>query len=304
MKRFIITTSVFVSILFIIIFVVSRDYHFSDTKSGYMDALIDKHKFAEKCLSPKIIFVGGSNLAFGIDSKKIENTIGLPVVNLGLYSSLSLPFMINEVKFIAKSSDIVIFSPEYYLETEGDYRLQKLASRNFPLANNFFEQNYYKEIKQNFINNISQLFTSSKQDTSIYSRDAFNENGDVVSHLNCSPSFSSKLNGSKRIMIYRHYEGIELLNAFSAYAKANNIKVYFLYPNYPELEFSLSKDTIKKYSYDIDNELHIRVLNKPEDFVFDNSLFFDSIYHLNKEGRNQRTQKLIELIKEESKAWK
>ena len=41
---------------------------------------------------PKIILIGNSNLAFGIDSEKIENSVGMPVVNLGLHGSLGNEF--------------------------------------------------------------------------------------------------------------------------------------------------------------------------------------------------------------------
>jgi hypothetical protein len=53
---------------------------------------------------------------------------------------------------------------------------------------------------------------------------------------------------------------------------------------------------------DLSNNLKIEILNKPSDFVLPDSLFFDTVYHLNKKGREIRTKKLIEIIKKSTNA--
>ncbi|HPG73671.1 MAG TPA: hypothetical protein PLM49_05215, partial [Bacteroidales bacterium] len=63
-----------------------------------MAAIIDKHKRIDSIKSPKIIFAGGSNLPFGIDSKMIQDSLHTPVVNLGLHAGLGLDFMLNELQ--------------------------------------------------------------------------------------------------------------------------------------------------------------------------------------------------------------
>ena len=63
-----------------------------------MAAIIDKHAHADSIKAGKIILAGGSNLAFGIDSKQLEETLGMPVVNLGLHAGLGLHFILEELK--------------------------------------------------------------------------------------------------------------------------------------------------------------------------------------------------------------
>ena len=53
---------------------------------------------------------------------------------------------------------------------------------------------------------------------------------------------------------------------------------------------------------DLSNNLKIEILNRVSDFVFPDSLFFDTVYHLNKKGREIRTKKLIEIIKKSTNA--
>jgi hypothetical protein len=40
----------------------------------------------------------------------------------------------------------------------------------------------------------------------------------------------------------------------------------------------------------------LRMMSAPEDFVFPKRLFFDTVYHLKQEGRQLRTQKVIEQL--------
>ncbi len=63
--------------------------------------------------SPRIVFVGGSNLAFGLDSKRIEDSFNLPVLNYGLHAGIGLKFMVDDVEQYVRKGDIVIFVPEY-----------------------------------------------------------------------------------------------------------------------------------------------------------------------------------------------
>lgn len=52
---------------------------------NYQASLIDKVERLESIQEPKIVLIGDSNLAFGIDSERIEEAFGMPVVNMGLH---------------------------------------------------------------------------------------------------------------------------------------------------------------------------------------------------------------------------
>jgi len=44
-------------------------------KKSLMFAQLDKNKLLKETLSPRIIFIGGSNISFGLDSKKIKDSL-------------------------------------------------------------------------------------------------------------------------------------------------------------------------------------------------------------------------------------
>ncbi|MBQ1417510.1 MAG: hypothetical protein IIY91_09450, partial [Selenomonas sp.] len=80
----------------------------------------------------------------------------------------------------------------------------------------------------------------------------------------------------------------------------NGIKVYATWPNYlwKEKEFT-GKDldgihAIEKFYHEHD----VEILGNYTDCLYDAELFYDTIYHLNEEGKRIHTDYLIELLKE------
>jgi len=85
----------------------------SRSQDEYVAALIDKDELLGSTLGPRFLFVGGSNLAFGLDSTMVEEAAGLPVVNCGLHANLGLQFMLNRARIHLTEGDIVVLCPEY-----------------------------------------------------------------------------------------------------------------------------------------------------------------------------------------------
>ena len=63
------------------------------------------------------MIIGGSSVAFGIDSAEIEGATGMKVVNFGLYATLGTKLMTDLARDFIKKGDIVIFSPEIDSQT-------------------------------------------------------------------------------------------------------------------------------------------------------------------------------------------
>jgi len=80
----------------------------------YAAATGDKRRHLAACPSPRIIFVGGSSVAFGFDSR-VAAQAGLHPVNMGHNRSLGLRFMLAQVRGALRRGDVVVVSPEYSL---------------------------------------------------------------------------------------------------------------------------------------------------------------------------------------------
>ena len=269
---------------------------------GYISAMIDKHNRTEQLKGPKIIFTGGSNIAFGNDSERIESEFKVPVVNLGLHVGLGLNFIISELQSLVNPNDVVFLSLEYFIEKDGDYNLQKHVSKLHSKASAFYNFNIINEIESHINKTRENLKNKksleSKNNEEIYIRKGFNKYGDVTSHLNVEP-----LNDiGTELLNYRYWDGIDALNNLNEFAKSRNICIFYLFPPYSKSVFKINEDVIRRHFNDLKKNIEIEIIGTPQDFAFDDSLYFDHYYHLTIEGRKFRTTKLIELIKNNSKA--
>ena len=58
--------------------------------TSLLTAHVDKMERLRATPSPRVVVVGGSNVAYGIDSSRLEASLGRPVVNLGTSGGLGL----------------------------------------------------------------------------------------------------------------------------------------------------------------------------------------------------------------------
>lgn len=68
---------------------------------------------AERITKPKVVFVGGSNLLFGIRAEALGERIGRPVVNYGWIGPLGLDVIAERAGEIVRPGDWVVIAPEY-----------------------------------------------------------------------------------------------------------------------------------------------------------------------------------------------
>jgi hypothetical protein len=278
---------------------------------GYMSGLKIKHQRAKEITQPKIMFVGGSSLAYGMDSELVEKTLLVPVVNLGLHGGLGVSFMLNQAKKLLKKGDIVFISIEYFMG-EGDYKLIEKTCLEFPEVADIREFSIKQEIKLHLSETRADLVKyvedkpkKRKLDPNAIGWTAnlkknynplreFNKYGDYTQHLNRKGWYKRRSDESK--FQYRYWEGIELLNKFHVAAKEKGADVFFIYPPLAKEVYDLHVTMINKFSKDLNNDLDFEVLNTPEDFVFENRYFYDTHYHLIDKGREIRTKKQLEFF--------
>ncbi|MCX6241603.1 MAG: hypothetical protein NTX43_07360 [Bacteroidetes bacterium] len=272
--------------------------------NDFVLALADKTLILQNTKAPRIVFVGGSNLVFGVDSKRVADSTGLPVVNMSMLGGYGLTFMLNGVRPGIRKGDILILSFEYFLgEGEMDLLahtvdmvpaaysyLNSWERRAYPLAEAKLRLKQFVEALQR----VAQFNTGWVEE--IYRRDGFNSYGDVISHLE-KPT--PKVLG-RRFKIeatdYSYYIG--LINEFAAYARSRGATLYYLYPDYPRSEFKKYFPEIISYDQQMRQSLNIPILNKVDTFIYDDEYFFDTVYHLNKQGREMRTNQLISILLE------
>jgi len=314
MKKFLIRSGLFllsVVILFVALYILT-DSHIRTLENDFMAAMIDKHQRADEIGSTKIIIAGGSNVAFNIDSRRIEDELGIPVVNVGLSVGLGMDFIVNETIDVAQEGDIIVFSITFFETIDGLYSLKRHTAQHYPRANHYFTFNLSEEftlhssrLRDNLLSIVYGLISSAPpsaetddlfESESIYTRSGFNEYGDFTGHHGL-PQVDEL--DQRFTFEYSYWTGIDELNRLNREVEKKGAQLYYIYPAYPFSDFERNRDVLIRFDEDMRKDLEPPILGSIEDGLYDESVFFDTAYHLQQEGVSQRTEYLIELLRSE-----
>lgn len=275
--------------------------------SDYARASGLKHQRLASLPSPKIVLIGGSNLAYGIDSAILEQETKCPVVNMGMNGYLGARLMLAEATPFLKKSDIVVISLEYqnfFNSIDGNNTDQLMLAKANPEVWSYLspqqqwraivglplvaQQKLFRLIRSAMSFNDGSNFDMSEQ---IETFAGFNKYGDLTSHLALEWPYddTDRFELSKRTP---DPDIVPLLQSFTAKMSERGVKTIYSYS-------PLKRDFYQAHEKAID-ALHARmtaggavtVPQPPTTFVYDSPLFFDSIYHLNVKGRPLRSKQL------------
>jgi hypothetical protein len=307
MKKFIIKSCLFFSLIVLLASTLFLFEESPENTTEFLASMTDKHQRIKDINEPKIILAGGSNLLFGIDSNQIEREFKMPVVNLGLHAKLGLKFILNELKDVATPKDFIILSIEHLMIVEGEHELLAMTSYYNPFAYKYYRgenSNWAGKCKMRLNNHhmlfkevISNTIKKTKKDL-VYNRNRMNKYGDITGHLEL-PSTSDL--GSKSIIKDNKDEEIKLLNEFYHFAKKNKIEVIFSYGAYERSEYAKNIKALKKVHKKMKQNLKIEMIMDIDDFVYPETYFYDSVYHLNKKGKLIHTKNLIRKLRASKK---
>ena len=273
------------------------------TSTNGWAAIAEKHRQV-KTVANTLWLVGGSNVMFGYDSDQLSQALHRPVRNMGLGAALGLPFMLNEAQAIAKPGDVVVLSLEYNLR-EGNYDVLHQAAEFYPPAGSFIEYpsamvwlktkaHHQLRKARSGINSLLYKTTTmpSIADTvNVYFRDAFSERGDLISQLN-NPN-PVHIDFANQLHYVSYVDQISRINRFIAEEKQRGVTVYFTYPPIAQTTYRASLTACRHWQQELKSQLKAPIITQPDSTVYPDSLFFDTIYHLNGPGRNRHTQTLL-----------
>ena len=246
---------------------------------------------------PRIVFIGGSNLPFGLDSRMIKDSLNLNPVNTGIMHTLGLKIMLDNYLKNSKLNDIVIISPEYshffgdfmngqestlYYNSVGHINpLQGLDYDQIQSVLPYLPKYIFKKLdpREYWGYSISSFFNSK----------SFNEFGDLQRHWNMeSRPFSS----AKSIDYEFNQQVIDYIIHFQGVISKMNAKLYITPAPFNKSSANNNKTQIQLVERKL-KEAGIKTIGVFEEYIYDDSLFFNSSYHLTKIGTKLRTQMFI-----------
>jgi hypothetical protein len=271
-----------------------------------------KSSIANSIKVPKLVLVSGSNTHFGISCKIISTETGVPCVNGGTHMGLGTAYILRQARLWLKPGDLVLLPLEYeFYQDQGlpnylmiDYMFardtQYLLSLDLVSKLRFLFGISLNRLQQGFVGRLypPQPLTTGYQSKTV------NKYGDET--INQKANMTEKqyhiLNNSKPIEIETSQTSryaLNEINDFIIWCKEKNIKPRITWPN--TLNFEVYKENVKQEFFQkieqYYNDMKISVLGKPEDFMYNKAMFYDTSYHLNDIGVRYRTQQIIELLR-------
>lgn len=261
-------------------------------------AKIKKDSLLKNSLSPRIIFIGGSNLSFGLNSQIIKDSLGLNPINTAIHASIGLQHMMNNTIQYVNEGDIIVIAPEYQqffgrFVYGGEELLRTIAEVKYaPLKINQIKNIYkfFPKLAFSKINPFNYIFV---RESDVYSVNSFNEYGDQDAHWGLE---QKKIVPTLGIDYDYNPNTLKLIDDFRIRLNKKNASLYITYPSFQASSFDNNIKQIKKVQNELINS-GFELLGYPKRYRMNDSLMFDTTYHLSKEGADLRTQLLIEDIK-------
>lgn len=294
-------------LLFLVIAFVEASYRIITkkvSKNAFPAALIDKHNYARSVTSPKVILVGGSNLAFGINSAMLSKTINMPVCNFALLAPLGIEFILSDATDYINKGDIVIMSFEYDINVKGDMESQLYVADFIPQDRHYVSDTsgLTGKIKSRILHRLHapvKIETILEKPTiddpfSIYFRGAFNKEGDIISHINNYKGNVHDQGGP--VSSFSYIPQLESMNSFTKKFRDKGARVFFLYPTVAQSFYNNTSVAIAKMEKKMDKDSEAQILSKPEHSVYPDSSCFDTIFHLNGSARDIHTERVAKAL--------
>lgn len=270
----------------------------------YLGELADKYaRLRSLSDENKIIVVGGSSVAFGINSQVMEKYLGLPVVNFGLYGPLGTTIMMDLTRGHIKEGDVVVLAPETDEQTmtmtfngegvwescDSDFTmLFKIRFHNWgDMLGSFW---VYAQKKLQFFH------LGKASPDGVYDHSSFNEYGDMIFQRmgTIMPEGYDPTVPIDLLPSITNDEYIDYVNDYIAYCERQGARVYFSWPPMNEMGVQQDEAGILAYATFIRENVDCPVISDISDYILDPGYFYDTNYHVNDIGVYVHTANLIQ----------
>ena len=293
--------------------------------NDYAEATRLKHQRLADLDGPKIVFVGGSNLAFGLASDEVARTLGRPGVYLGMNGYLGVRLMLEEVRASLRPGDVVVLAFEYdsyYMSVDGSPTDHLALVKANPALLGAMSRDQIGALlgqvpyaaQQKLLRLLREAVSASRlavqralgrQDDTIVADQlayrtilavesvaGFDEHGDLNSHVGVPWPYARE-EGVDLTATPVDPEVVSLLQVFAEEMQASGVTVVLSYTPALDAFYARHAAAIEALHERLRGGALV-VPSAPRRFVFAEEFFFDTVYHLNERGREVRTTRVSE----------
>lgn len=308
LKVIALTVLIITVILSPIIFVVSAialtPKSYSNTIYGELD---DKFERLNSVEGEKLVVIGGSSVAFGLNSAVLEDIVGMPVVNFGLYAAVGTKAMLELSLSAVGEGDIIVLAPELDSQTMSNYfsseHILPAIDENYSMAKYFEKDEKLMLLGGSFAHAVNKLKLKGEipNPKGIYNSNNFDEYGEIKAGLREGNVMQFYYDPEKMIELSENIvseDFLDYLNGYIEECESRGATVYFSYC--PMNEAALSEGTtdadIRKFEKYLEDNIRCEFISNINDYILDKAYFYDTNYHLNDIGALLRTKLLAQDI--------
>ncbi|MEA3445246.1 MAG: hypothetical protein U9R19_11040 [Bacteroidota bacterium] len=301
MKAFLKKILVF-ALLLTAVFILLSFLPFADGfKKNYYFVQSDKLEYLEKTKSDtakRIVFIGGSSLTFGLDSKRISDSLNIEVYNTAVHGGLGVDYSIEVLKKrLNPLRDILVIGYEFpFVEDPAFYTEARIIAdylQHKPLCHQLWYNP--KKLKTlvlntqllvtNFIYHINPYKTGYND---IYRRDGFNKYGDIITHLDTE---NMETLGDSVLVKTPSQDFANLIKT-----ELSDFRYYIISPPFRLSDNRYQKQELAVFNNFMKNNFNEKYILNTSDASIENRYYFELPYHLNKDGRQIHTTKIIRAL--------
>lgn len=284
---------------------LSLPSYYSETYYAELPELYAKLRSTE---GRKIVIVGGSNVAFGVSSAELQETLrkygyDYTVCNFGLYAAVGTSAMLSLSEDCLGEGDIVVLAIEPTSDTFSTYfgatAMLKCAEDN-PAMLLHLSSGQRSNVVGNYISYLQERAEIRRrailpQPDGAYAKASFDENGDMVFDragnamtLGYDTAVPIDLTG----LAYEAAFVEQVCNYIaSAQKKGAQVVMSFSPMNRGALVDS-SEETVYAFYRKLLDTFGCSIISNPNSYILDSGWFYDSNFHMNTAGMTVRTHLL------------
>lgn len=295
-------------------------------ESWVPDVMMEKMALIRHAASPRTILTGGSSGLYGIDAALMTREGGQECFNMAVHAAMPIEYYLDHVREIWAKGDTILLQLEFHYwqkQSVSSWRLdQELSWGSRGVSQKWLHVAPIDEVMHLAPDRvlgglIAKAFPAAyhrKEPLRIsmpwggedwqYGEIRFvslDDHGDRI-----FTNVPMPLPAPARYIVDDHFDektgSIPSIGAFLAEARTKGIKVYIAFPATMESEFNNFHSPLLHQWVDdclrwIDKHGAI-ALGRPEDMTLPRELFYGTNYHLNGEGRELHTRRLLDLLKQ------
>lgn len=277
--------------------------------NSFVGVLDDKIERLDSIEGEKIVVIGGSSVAFGLDSALMEKELGRPVVNFGLYAAIGNVAMMELSMDAIGEGDIVILAPETDPQSLSTYfgtdMILKAIDEDPSLIFRFSEDSRNKLMGGLWAHAAEKIADAKKENSEpkgIYAAASFDKKYfDIKKGLrdeNVMPLYYDPNTEVRLSPDIVEDEYIDFVNEYVAFCRSRGAEVYFTYsPMLIDAFVDTSDDDVWEFERFLADSLDCEVISVASTYIMDAGYFYDTNYHLNDTGVIYRTLSLVEDIR-------